>query len=130
MATLLSGLASVQLSTYDCSVGALCLSQRKRLETDFKLLQDQLQSGVQELKLIASYIGLCDSGMDKSGPFLAPAQPPAVIQDPPPDPPSQVEVSVRPFQAIDRPLGQPAAGWGPLFHDEAPQRGGQDCKQQ
>ena len=35
MAILLSGLPSVQLSTYDCSMSALCRTQKKRLEFDF-----------------------------------------------------------------------------------------------
>ena len=67
--------------------------------------------------------------MDISGLTLAPAQLPAVIQDPA-DPPAQVDDSLRPLQPIDSPLGQPTAGWGLIFLDEAPQRGGQECKQQ
>ena len=54
MATFLSGLDCVQLSTYDCSMSALYRTQKKRLESDFKLLQDHLQTGIKELISIVS----------------------------------------------------------------------------
>ena len=130
VATCLSGLPCDQLSTCDCSLSALCHRQKKRLEIDLKLLQDQLQSGIQELNFIVSHMRLCESGMDKTGLTLAPAQPAAVRQNPVSGPASEVEVSLRPFMPIGSALGQPTAGWGLIFQDEAPQRGGQECKQQ
>ena len=83
---------------------------KKNLETDFKLLQDKLQSGVQELNSIVNHMRLCESAMDKSGPTLARAQPLDVIQDPSSDPAAQVDAPLRPSQLIDSPRGQPTAG--------------------
>ena len=80
VATCLSGLPLVQLSTYDFTRSALCHSQ-KRFEIDFKLLQDQLQAGIQQLNFIVSQMRLCESGMDKPGPPPL-AQPSVVKRDP------------------------------------------------
>ena len=89
---------------------------------------DDVQAGTQQLNCIVSQMRLCESGMDK-GP-LPLAQPAAVKQDPLPEPAPEVDVSLRPFQLFDTPLGQPSSGWGPLFEDAAPQHSGQECKQQ
>jgi hypothetical protein len=128
LAACLSDLPFVQLSTYDFSRSALCRSQKKRLEIDFKLLQDDLQAGIQQLNSIVSQMRLCESGMDNGPPPVA--QTTAVKQDLLPEPAPEVDVSLRPFQPLDTPLGQPSSGWGPLFEDAAPQHSGQECKQQ
>ena len=124
----LRDLPHVQLSTYDLTRSALCHSQKKRLEIDFQQLQDELQAGLQRLSGIVSLMRLCESGMEDSPPPLA--QPSGVEQDPSPVPAPQVVSSLGPFQPISTPLGQPQSGWGPLFHETAPQQSGQDCKQQ
>jgi hypothetical protein len=124
----LSDLPFVQLSTYDFTSSALCCSQKKRLEIDFKQLQDELQAGLQRLHDIVSQMRLCESGMDNGSSPLA--QPTGVEQVSLPEPAPLVDASLRPFQPINTPLGQPSSGWEPLFQESAPQQSGQDCKQQ
>ena len=121
-------LAACLSDLHDFSRSALCRSQKRRFEIDFKLLQDDLQAGIQQLNAIVSQMRLCESGTDNGPPPVA--QPTAVTQDPSPEPTPEVDGSLRPFQPFDIPLGQPSSGWGPPFQDAAPQHRGHECKQQ
>ena len=123
VATILCDLSSAQLCTYDCSRSALSYRFKRRLETDFKLLQKQLREGVQQLHQIVCEMRLCESGMDNSGPTPVSAQPDNSTHDPDSVSASEVDDAMRPFQPIVSPHGQPEAGWGRLLpkmlHNEA-----------
>ena len=79
---------------------------------------------------IVSEMRLCESVLANSGLTLVLAQPDNSSPAPETVSASEVDDTMRPSQRIISDVGQPAEGWGPLFPEDAPHRGGQECKQQ
>jgi len=120
MATILCDLSFVQLNTYDCSRTALCSRIKAQLETDFKLLYDQLHVGSQQLNQLVQEMRLCETAVDNYALTPVLAQHPdnsslsletGVI--------SEVSDALRPLQPIVSPLGQPAEECGPFDDSDA-----------
>ena len=126
VATIICDIPNVQLNTYDCSKSALCYRCKTRLEADFQLLQVRGR----HLREAGYSINMVFAGMDSSHPTPALDLPDNSTRDTEISSPSGVVDASHSFRPIASPVSQPAAGWGPLFNDDVPQSGGQECKQQ